>query len=373
MIRLLVVGPVPPPVTGQSVATLGLLEELKTRPDFTVSVVNTGKRSFAMGVFTIARFVALVRIVLRVRRLRRRFDLLYLSLAQSLGGNLRDMAILGAWNPGRFVVHLHGGGIRQSLFRRSRVARLLNRAAYRRESFCAAVVLSPSLARNFAGIAPKNKIRSVPNYGDPWFLVPEETIAEKQSAEGTLTVLYLSNMIASKGYERLAQSYDLLPPETQARVRMVFAGRFDDARSERAFVRRYCRPGGIEYRGTVHGEEKARLLSESHIFALPTFYPPEGQPISILEAYGAGQVVLTTYQGGIRDIFRDQENGLALERGDPQEIAGAIERLAAPETRSFRAEVGLRNRRTAEESFSKEVHMARMASVLTDACRRREI
>ncbi len=367
VIRLLVVGPVPPPVTGQSVATKGLLEHLHTRSDFKVGVVNTSKRSFAMGVFTVARFVALLRIVLCVRRLRREFDLLYLSLSQSFGGNLRDLAILRMWKPKRFVVHLHGGGIGQNLFQRRRIARLLNRRAYRREALGAAIVLSPSLGTNFSGIVPAKKICSVPNYCDADLLVPERRVVEKQSSAGPLTVLYLSNMIPSKGYKRLAQSYKLLPQETQARVRMVFAGRFEDERGEREFIRRYCRPGSIEYRGTVLAQEKARLLAESHIFALPTFYPPEGQPISMLEAYAAGQVVLTTYHGGIKDIFRHGKNGLVLHRADSKDIAEAIDEIAGPQGQQFRVDVGLHNRRIAEESYSKEVHMDHMVSIFKHA------
>lgn len=40
----------------------------------------------------------------------------------------------------------------------------------------------------------------------------------------------------------------------------------------------------VTYHGIVGGEAKRRLLKECYIFALPTRYPNEGQPISILEA-----------------------------------------------------------------------------------------
>ena len=38
------------------------------------------------------------------------------------------------------------------------------------------------------------------------------------------------------------------------------------------------------YYGIVGGEQKRELLKKCYIFALPTRYPNEGQPISILEA-----------------------------------------------------------------------------------------
>ena len=48
------------------------------------------------------------------------------------------------------------------------------------------------------------------------------------------------------------------------------------------------------------------------MLCLPTCLS-EGQPISILEAYAAGCVVITTDRGGIRDVFQDGINGFQIE------------------------------------------------------------
>ena len=60
------------------------------------------------------------------------------------------------------------------------------------------------------------------------------------------------------------------------------------------------------------GEEKRKLLKECYIFALPTRYPNEGQPISILEAMGNGMFIITTDHAGIPDIV-GTENGIILK------------------------------------------------------------
>ena len=63
------------------------------------------------------------------------------------------------------------------------------------------------------------------------------------------------------------------------------------------------------------GEKKRRLFAEAHVFCLPTYYSYyEGQPISILEAYASGCVVITTDHGGICDIFKDKINGFRVEK-----------------------------------------------------------
>ena len=60
------------------------------------------------------------------------------------------------------------------------------------------------------------------------------------------------------------------------------------------------------------GEQKRKLLKECYIFALPTRYPNEGQPISILEAMGNGMFIITTNHAGIPDIVEDGVNGIVM-------------------------------------------------------------
>ena len=54
------------------------------------------------------------------------------------------------------------------------------------------------------------------------------------------------------------------------------------------------------------------MLKECYIFALPTRYPNEGQPISILEAMGNGMFIITTDHAGIPDVVDNNINGLVL-------------------------------------------------------------
>ena len=64
--------------------------------------------------------------------------------------------------------------------------------------------------------------------------------------------------------------------------------------------------------GIVGGEQKKELLKKCYIFALPTRYPNEGQPISILEAMGNGMFIITTDHAGIPDIVKDGVNGIVI-------------------------------------------------------------
>jgi glycosyltransferase involved in cell wall biosynthesis len=50
----------------------------------------------------------------------------------------------------------------------------------------------------------------------------------------------------------------------------------------------------IDYVGSVYGKKKWELLKNAHVIALPTFYPTEAQPISLIEGMAFGCMPLTT-------------------------------------------------------------------------------
>ena len=79
----------------------------------------------------------------------------------------------------------------------------------------------------------------------------------------------------------------------------------------------------VTYHGIVKGKKKKELLLNNYIFCLPTYYPLEGHPISILEAMANGCVIFTTDHGGIRDIV-NEEYGVFVEKHNPESIAETI-------------------------------------------------
>ena len=115
-------------------------------------------------------------------------------------------------------------------------------------------------------------------------------------------------------------------------------------------------------RSTISGEAKRSLFAGAHVFCLPTYYPYEGQPISILEAYAAGCSVITTDHSGIFDIFADGVNGYAVEKQSARSLATALRRaLDSPgELRSM----AIGNLATARQRYTVTQHTGRIAAVI---------
>ncbi len=312
--------------------------------------VDFNKGNFSHGANSLRRVAEVFGNLRDAARCVKNADAVYLTLSQSIAGNLKDLAFLFLTRGRPQIVHLHGSGIGRLVFSKP-LLKMLNRRAYRRVKKI--IVLSDSLASNFEGIALRRKIISVANGVPRDLFIGTSGMAEKHENSDVVNFLFMSNLIRGKGYEELRNAGFMLNSKGLAqKYSLTFVGNFGDEQHERDFVASISDTANMEYRGFAWGEDKRRLLMQSHVFALPSSYPYEGQPISILEAYAAGCAVITSRQGGIPDIFSDGVNGFEVEPRSVESIAEAMERtISEPE---LRRKISLTNRATADQHFTLE-------------------
>jgi glycosyltransferase involved in cell wall biosynthesis len=111
----------------------------------------------------------------------------------------------------------------------------------------------------------------------------------------------------------------------------------------------------------VDDAAKQRLFAQAHVFCLPTAHL-EGQPISILEAYASGCVVVTTGPSGVRDIFTPLVHGFEIQPRSPESIRAVIEQLLMnPEALR---NIALGNRELAEANYRTSIYRAALRSIL---------
>ena len=251
-------------------------------------------------------------------------DLFYFTISQTKGGNLRDLVIfkLLELQHKKCLIHLHGGYYRQLVD--NDIAGWQRKANYKAiKKLSGAIVLSKSLKKIFEGMIAEDKILVVENCVDDQYLLTDQEIAEKLNTlenEKVLHVLWLSNFIRSKGYpfvlEMAKAEKERVDAGGEKMCHFDFAGKFFEE-SEKEYFENYIHENElgeyITYHGVVGGEKKRELLKKCYIFALPTRYPNEGQPISILEAMGNGMFIITTDHAGIPDIVEDGVNGIVMK------------------------------------------------------------
>ena len=295
-------------------------------------------------------------------------DLFYFTISQTKGGNLRDLVIfkLLELQHKKCLIHLHGGYYRQLVD--NDMAGWQRKANYKAiKKLAGAIVLSKSLKEIFEGMIDDDKIFVVENCVDDQYLLTDQEIKEKLSAlenKKVLHILWLSNFIRSKGYpfvlEMAKAEKECVDAGGERRFHYDFAGKFfEDSEKEyfEGFVRNNKLEGYVTYHGIVGGEEKRNLLKECYVFALPTRYPNEGQPISILEAMGNGMFIITTDHAGIPDIVENGVNGIVVNGVDRAgEVCDDFKQISNSEL----LKIINYNKKYCRQDFTENIYLSKM-------------
>lgn len=363
--KVLFIAPLPDPVTGQSLACRVFLDELEQRHE--VDVININKSSLKSGVMggTLGRVREVLAFVMQAWRRSRSAELIYFTVSESVAGNLKDLLIYAvcAGRLDRMAIHLHGGAGMKVLLRDHPLLAAANRFFWRRLG--AVILLGARHLPLLEGLPPDWRARHahlVPNFAQDYLFRSEDEIDAKFAAPGPLRLLYLSNLIPGKGHEELLGAYASLQPGERDQLQLDLAGAFESDAARDDFLARARALPGMSYHGVVGGAAKAALLGQAHVFCLPTYYPYEGQPISILEAFASGCSVVTTDHSGIFDVFEPGACGLAVRPRSPESIAAALRQCLADRAALLRQ--ARHNRRIADERFRVATYNRRLLSVL---------
>jgi glycosyltransferase involved in cell wall biosynthesis len=104
----------------------------------------------------------------------------------------------------------------------------------------------------------------------------------------------------------------------------------------------------VHFTGAVGQEAIARHYDASDVFVHASF--AEGIPVVLMEAMAHRLPVVAASVMGTSELVQDGENGLLVRPGRPDELAAAVERLAAD--RELRRRLGEAGCRTVESGFS---------------------
>ena len=376
--ELILVGPLPPPYCGQAVMFKALVEELERRR-IRFRVVNlAGCGKDRGGKATLWRMVEYVFILFDfIRKAVGRRKVVYITIAQSLIGFWRDLfmiwfsSLLGH----RIICHLKGGNYDNFYRQQPKWIRWLIRMTLLRAH--SLLVLGERLRRMY-DFEPRlqSKLQVVPN-GLP-FEIQSDLSFKQLPAQGgePVRILFLSNLIESKGYFDVLESVRILVREFGVPVQCHFCGEFltnaaDDRRVKNTdqaremvqeFVRANDLSASVVLQGVVTGEEKLRLLEQAHFFVLPTSYNNEGQPVSIIEAIAFATVVVATDYRAIPDMVVDGVTGVLVPYGEARIMAEKIRDLVSDPARY--AGMSRAARQHFLSGFTRESHLNRLIGVL---------
>ena len=398
MNRILFIAPLPPPVHGSAMVSQYIKDSELIRGEFDRDFVNlsTSRRMDEIGkggAKKLLRFAGSF-FLLFYKLLTHRYDLCYLAITCHGMGFLKDAPFV--WLCKMFgckvLIHQHNKGMSNCIdrwpyrwlipyiYKRTRVM-LLSWYLYpdiaqavKREQ----VMICPN------GIAAEQQVNfddSQVNVASPRLGVNQSqgddspatplrltsssaAINRSEAASLTVNLLFLSNLIPSKGVYVLLDACKVLMDRGLS-FQCNFVGGESKEMDRRVFeeaVKERGLEGHVLYHGPKYGEEKEHYWSMADVFVQPTY--EDCFPLTILEAMQHGLPVVSTDEGAVPDMVADGENGFICRRKDAEGLAQALERLLQDE--ALRHRMGAEGYRIYQEKFTLQCFEHRFTEILRE-------
>mgnify|MGYP002630359655 CR=1 FL=1 len=323
--KILIIGPFSPPITGESLANDTVLKNLKKDSKFTTEYINnafpifkenSGAFSFSKTYFYFLKYINIYKVF--------RNQIVYITLGQTFFGVLKyaPFILLSKILNKKIIIHIHGNHIGIEYQKQKGIKKRILKSLV--SSADRGIVLSELLIPNLSPFLSKGNVFILSNFVEDYLILPEDKITNLKTTD-TLKIVYLSNLMTEKGVLDLIGALKILNKKG-VKYKAKLAGNIDVSIKDK-ILSKIDKNNLIEYLGVVSGLKKKELLLWANVFTFPSYYPIEGQPISLLEAMATGNIILTTKHAGIPDIF-SEANGFYINKKDPYDIASKLSYVA---------------------------------------------
>lgn len=347
-------------ITGQSLAFRLFVDESshEIRTFELAAEGESAQRRVAAAIVVAARLL--------LKALLKRVDVIYLHTSRSRMGYMKDLPILliARLTKVPLVNHCHGGDFQSFRAGLTKPERKILDWSYR--SIACTIVLADAMRIHFACY---EYFMSVVVVRNP---VPDDLklleISRGPVENRPINILFLSNIMREKGIEDLIEGIGLVSDSIKEPVAQLrIAGGFlkKDISADQ-LAAKITSMNNVEYLGVLRGNDKREALRWADIVALPSYYPVEGLPISLLEGLSAGCLLLATRAGFIEAELSDSAI-FFVDKRSPESVARQVITVA-----SRRAEIpalAKQNQAIARKRYSQEQFARAIDQVLIGAAK----
>lgn len=354
--ELLLIGPLPNPITGVSLANQVICENVGKYSDIKIDSINMSYHKLeGLGKLSLDKILFYSKLYKNIFKIFSA-DLVYITPGQTFFGVIKyaPFIFLSKITGKKIIAHIHGNHLHLEYKNSSVLKKYIMKAVL--SMVDKGIVLSRSLKDNMRPFVAEENIYILENFAEDGLFGKR-----KEYQLDYLRILYLSNLMPEKGIFDFLDAL-LILKERNIKFSAQVAGAVDFAHKVK-IEEYFGRLGdGVEYLGVVRGDAKRDAFVNSNVFVFPTYYTLEGQPIAILEAMATGNVILTTKHAGIPDIFAEGVNGYYVEKKSPASIAEKLAEVSS--NLAGIKNIMLDNQRIAAEKYRVETFIRNFIHIL---------
>ena len=326
--KILFILHLPPPVHGAAMVGQYIAQSQLINSNFDSSILNlqTSACLAECGKGLLSKIWIFLRLYLKVitNLWGKRYDLCYLSINAKGPAFYKEMIVVlivklfGC----PIVYHYHNKGV--SEHQKNWLSNLLYRLQF---SNSRTILLSRRLYSDVAKYIRPEQVYYCPNgIPDANSDRPIEFLHNKRIEKNAREVLFVSNLMKSKGVLVLLEAFKILHTKAVPFHAVLIGAPMDiDQKELETFLQKNGLSEKVQYVGKKYGAEKSEYFERAELFVFPTLNDVFG--LVNLEAMQYGLSIISTDEGAIPEIVIDGFNGYILAKNDPLALAEKIEFL----------------------------------------------
>ena len=357
--RILFISPLPPPIHGSAMVSQYIKDCEELQGTFHCDFVNlsTSRSIDEIGNKSLIKYLRFIGSYFLVlwKLMTHRYALCYLAITCHGIGFLKDapFVLLCKLFRRKIVIHQHNKGMSRCVDKQP--YKWLLPLVYRNTKV---ILLSWYLYPDIDKVVKKEQVIICPN-GIPEVFDKEPEFERKNNIPH---LLFLSNLIPSKGVYVLLDACKILKDKGYKFVCDFVGGESNEVTKDifQAAVVGRGLTGYILYHGPKYGDDKKKFFADADIFVQPTY--EDCFPLTLIEAMQYKLPLISTNEGAIPDIVKNDINGLICKKEDAVSTANAIEVLMENEDK--RTQMGANGYKLFKEKFTLEVFNNNIASII---------
>jgi len=354
--KLLILGKLPPPYMGPSIATEIILNS-SLKNNFELLHINTkaNESLITLGKWSIKKIVKNNEIYFKMWKsvLKNKPDIVWIPISQTTIGFVKDsiFIIISKLSGRKVMLQLRGSDFKNWIQNKASVitkwyVKLILKSTN------GIIVMGKNLTHLFEDYYPAEKIFVVPNGAN------YNLSAEENKNNQPLKIVYLGNLQSGKGIEDVLEALVILKNKFKKEFDFTIIGEWRNEVTKMKclnLIKENNLP--VKIFPSEIGKQKFNHLAKSDIFV---FVPrePEGHPWVIIEAMAFGLPIISTDKGAIIESVINDLNGFIVQEKNPVEIAEKLNILISDKT--LRLKMAFASRRLYLENFTEEKMVDRL-------------